>query len=271
MTRSRFLDIHRNLTVCMPTAPKQLRNYQMIEWIVERFNYISKLHWVCGPNNVIDDQLVAEGAPCPYFKSGGGRKSAKSGICHDVIMNGQWAWNIHVHRSPIEATWKEGQIVENRVNLSLATLPPSKWMRVWLDRAYTSFRIIKSLHQRNFYFICTFKPGTSKWLFKDGLLSPTLQAGQSDFALSPDGIVAFAWHDSTVVCFMTNMVDPRSSVFYDTGKPIQYSMPGSGAPDALGLDSKGYVKWPERTPHRSGGLFWVPAVADVCFCIFLII
>ena len=240
----------------------------MVQWMIDWVNNVSKLHWTCGPNNVIDDTLVAEGAPCPYFKSGGGRKSAKSGIGHDVLMNGQWMWHIHMHRSLIESSFEKGKIVEGRVKLMLATLPPSKWMRVWLDRAYTTWRILQDVNDRNFYFVCTFKSGKRgplQWLIGNGLCVPKLEKGESDFVISESGIVAFVWHDSAVVCFMTNMVDLRSSEFIDTGEPVKFSMPGSGAPNALSTDKFGHVIWPIKTPHHFGGTFWVLAIAAVCF------
>lgn len=98
---------------------------------------------------------------------------------------------------------------------------------------------------------------------------PDLMTAERDFAIcAKSQIGALVWHDSKVVCLLSNQFDPRASVYKDTGLPAKFSVPLSGLPDALPLARNGRTKFPKMKQKGSrklrGGFICLPEGAEVC-------
>lgn len=100
------------------------------------------------------------------------------------------------------------------------------------------------------------------------MLLPTEQAFAICTVPGKQPVAALSWHDSKVVCFLSNMYDPRDAHFEDTGKPAKFSVPFSGQRDALKISKKNrrtrYPQFKKKGSYKKlGGILSIPLVTFV--------
>ena len=79
MKRERFFEIHRLFCCAETDVKKEPKSYHLVRYLIDRFNERSKLYWIPGPNNVIDDSISPSQARSPFFGKGSRKKRSKSG------------------------------------------------------------------------------------------------------------------------------------------------------------------------------------------------
>ena len=225
--RERLRDIIRNFCLPLPvdSSSKKIhgvpQGYELVQTLIDRFNYVSKLFYMPGANIVIDEACIPNRAPS-HFYGCIPRKPHPNGQFYDILGNDGYIYHVEL-RKLFAGTSSAGEVYHDLLKRFISELPRATGYNFFLDQGYGGESIAQLLIslRHNFCVSCT--ANRPSYLFsrnKGGLPSSSyclgvpLPKGAFRYAAAPDfSHYAMVWADRSEFHLLTNLGCPTNLVF----------------------------------------------------------